>query len=115
MKQKPSKTLNYEKAARSDLRLVQCGENRSAPTIVYSDGLTKSHTSYTVTIICDRSKSVAIRPKCGFLRITGLYRINNKTCGLLDLQDSLESSESTAKLGVNTLIKIIYNMHIHLV
>ena len=80
-----------------------------------SDGLTKSHTSYTVTIICDRSKSVAIRPKCGFLRITGLYRINNKTCGLLDLQDSLESSESTAKLGVNTLIKIIYNMHIHLV
>jgi hypothetical protein len=24
MKQKPSKTLNYEKAARSDLRLVQC-------------------------------------------------------------------------------------------
>ena len=77
--------------------------------------LTKSHTSYTVTIICDRSKSVAIRPKCGFLRITGLYRINNKTCGLLHHQDSLESSESTAKLGVNTLIKIIYNMHIHLV
>ena len=75
-----------------------------------SDGLTKSHTSYTVTIICDRSKSVAIRPKCGFLRITGLYRINNKTCGLLDLQDSLESSESTAKLGVYTLIKIIYNI-----
>ena len=70
---------------------------------------------YTVTIICDRSKSVAIRPKCGFLRITGLYRINNKTCGLLHLQDSLEFSESTAKLGVNTLIKIIYNMHIHLV
>jgi hypothetical protein len=30
-------------------------------------------------------------------------------------QDSLESSESTAKLRVNTLIKIIYNMHIHLV
>jgi hypothetical protein len=44
--------------------------------------------------------------------------INNKTCGLLHHQDSLESSESTTKLGVNTLIKIIYknsNMHIHLV
>jgi hypothetical protein len=26
MKQKPSKTLNYEKAARSDLRLVQCDD-----------------------------------------------------------------------------------------
>jgi len=49
------------------------------------------------------------------LRITRLYRINNKTCGLLHHQDSLESPESTAKLGVNTLIKIIYNMHIHLV
>ena len=28
---------------------------------------------------------------------------------------TLESSESTAKIGLNTLIKIIYDMHIHLV
>jgi redox-sensitive bicupin YhaK (pirin superfamily) len=28
MKQKPSKTLNHEKAARSDVRLVRCAESQ---------------------------------------------------------------------------------------
>jgi hypothetical protein len=40
--------------------------------------------------------------KCGFLRIAGLYRINNKKCGLLHHQDSLKSAESTAKIGLNS-------------
>ena len=34
MKQKPSKPLNYEKAARSDLRLVQCVHGDSKFRIV---------------------------------------------------------------------------------
>ena len=42
------------------------------------------------------------RPTCGSLRITELYRINNKKCGLLHHQDSLESAESTAKIGLNS-------------
>jgi hypothetical protein len=34
---------------------------------------------------------------------------------LLHHQDSPESSESTAKIGLNTLNKIIYDIHIRLV
>jgi hypothetical protein len=35
MTRKPSKTLNYEKAARSDLRLVQCEETLVQKTLTF--------------------------------------------------------------------------------
>ena len=52
--------------------------------------------------LLDAINSVPGVGQCGSLRITELYRINNKKCGFLQPRDSLESSELTAKTGLNS-------------
>jgi hypothetical protein len=47
----------------------------------------------------------------GRLRITGVYGINNKTCGFLHHRGTLESSESTAKIWLNSAWYRISEIH----
>jgi hypothetical protein len=47
----------------------------------------------------------------GRRRITGVYGIDDKTCGFLHHRDTLESSESTAKIWLNSAWYRISEIH----